>query len=109
MKRLIVTIQDEDLVKVLSVIVKTGADFNVQHVGEVEEPAVRHIQRRTADGKSCRDVFLETVIERKRVTRAEMSNVFAEKGFGKSTIYGTASELKNAGLIKQDGDYYKAA
>jgi hypothetical protein len=108
MKRLIVTIADDELVRVLSAIVKTGADFTVQNVDEAPPP-VRHIQRKTPDGKRPSEIVLDKVIAQGRVSRQELAIALRDAGFAQNTIHGTASSLVREGLLIQEGDYYKAA
>ena len=104
MKRLICTVSDEDLVKLVGTLVKVGADFSVQNIASDEPDKVRHIQRKTADGKSASDIVLEAITA-SRQSKTALAHILQEHGFNSTTVYGTVAKLKASGHVVTSGDW----
>ncbi len=105
MKKLTIIIKDEFLFNIMGAVVKTGADFTVETVGEAEpEPApVRHIQKRTADGRSLREFILDEAIARQDTSVEELGLAAKAVGFNYQSGRNVARTLAQEGLLKQRG------
>lgn len=109
MKRIICTVKDEDVVKIVGTLIRSEADFVVETISAPEPTNVRHLQRKTADGRSASDVIIDELTTKGKRTLAQLSAALVEVGFNKSTVHGTTSNLQAQGLVTKSGGWVHPA
>lgn len=108
-KRLIIELDEEELRSIMGAVMKTSANFTVETI-EPDPKPVRHIQRKTDDGKSASDVVLDFVAGAKRNVHLEEIGRLAEiSGFNANSLKGAAKRLVKTGIFKLDGNHVRAA
>lgn len=103
-KRLIIELEDDDFRAMLGALLKTGADFRVEAVGD-EEPVRRTLMRKTEDGLTPADVLLEAVRKNHKVHVSNLPVLGKDHGFALSTLNAKASKLVKEGVLRRDGQY----
>lgn len=104
MKKLTVILSEDDFRTIAGALFKTNANFQVE---TIEEPPVRHVQRRTADGMSCADKIIEYLsgLNPKRATLSTLTAQSHNWGFHHTTIRGNVAKLTEQAVLKADGNW----
>ncbi len=107
MKRLTITLSEEDFRSVMGAILKTGADFQVETVAEEPSKPVRHLQRKTADGQTLEDVVFNTISSfGGKATLKQIAEDAKGSGFDYRSGEGKARKLHKDGRLSYKGGHY---
>ena len=110
MKRLTITCEDDDLVKIVGACLKINADFQVVSV-ESEAKLPRTINRRSADQPQATDVVLKALRANSSgmEIRHNLRLAMVEEGYSENTLVPTLSKLRREGLVTCAGDIVSLA
>lgn len=104
MKKVTIVIQDEELVRMLSQLLRFDADFTVETVHENGAPQkpTRTIHRGPG-GKTCSELVLDAVKDGSK-TKSYLKSVITDQGYSEGTLNPTLSKLVRGKEVMVSGD-----
>ncbi len=108
MKRLTITLSEEDFRSVMGAILKTGADFQVETVAEEgAKPELRHSQKKSADGKTPEQIIFDVLKNQAgRAQFEDFEGAGLDVGFNPASMRGRARKMVNEGKIAVSGKFF---